>query len=107
TQVHQVVMNLVTNAAQAMPSGGTVRVLLEPVRAEGACVATTGTVEPGDYVMLEVADSGVGMTPDIVERIFDPFFTTKDAGVGTGLGLSLVHGIVPELGGAINVASQP
>ena len=107
TQVHQVVMNLVTNAAQAMPSGGLVRVRLEPVRLEAARTATTGTIAAGDYVLLEVADAGVGMAPDIIDRIFDPFFTTKEVGVGTGLGLSLVHGIVTELGGAIDVASTP
>ena len=107
TQVHQVLMNLATNAFQAMPSGGTLRVLLEPLRIDAPRVVTTGTVEAGEYVVLEVADSGVGIAPDIVDRIFDPFFTTKEVGVGTGLGLSLVHGIVAELGGAINVASAP
>jgi PAS domain S-box-containing protein len=107
TQVHQVVMNLVTNAAQAMPSGGLVRVRLEPLRLEVARAVTTGAIAGGDYVLLEVADAGVGMAPEIIDRIFDPFFTTKEVGVGTGLGLSLVHGIVTELGGAINVASTP
>jgi nitrogen-specific signal transduction histidine kinase len=107
TQVHQVVMNLATNAFQAMPSGGTLRVLLEPVHLAGARVATTGVVADGDYVVLEVADSGTGIPPDIIDRIFDPFFTTKDVGAGTGLGLSLVHSIASELGGAINVASDP
>ena len=107
TQVHQVVMNLATNALQAMPSGGTLRVLLEPVHVGAPRITTTGTVEVGDYVVLEVADSGVGISPHIVERIFDPFFTTKDVGAGTGLGLSLVHSIVTDLGGAINVASAP
>jgi nitrogen-specific signal transduction histidine kinase/ActR/RegA family two-component response regulator len=105
TQVHQVLMNLATNAIQATTSGGTVRVSLEGVRLDGAHVATTGTLGAGDYVVLEVADSGTGMSPEVLERIFDPFFTTKEVGVGTGLGLSLVHGIVTELGGAINVAS--
>jgi PAS domain S-box-containing protein len=107
TQVHQVLMNLATNAWQAMPSGGTVRVLLEPVHLDAPRIITTGTVEPGDYVVLEVADAGIGIAPDIVDRIFDPFFTTKEVGVGTGLGLSLVHSIVSDLGGAINVASTP
>jgi CheY-like chemotaxis protein len=107
TQVHQVLMNLATNAWQAMPSGGTVRVLLEPVHVDTPRLITTGTVEAGDHVVLEVADTGVGIAPDIVDRIFDPFFTTKEVGVGTGLGLSLVHSIVSDLGGAINVASTP
>ena len=107
TQVHQVLMNLATNAVQAMPSGGTLRVRLEAARVDERRVATTGTVEAGDYVVLEVADAGVGIQPDILERIFDPFFTTREVGVGTGLGLSLVHSIVTELGGAINVASAP
>src|SRR5207344_2704770 len=105
TQVHQVLMNLSTNAIHAMPSGGTLRVLLKAVRLDAPHVATTGAVEAGDYVVLEVSDSGVGIAPDVLERIFDPFFTTKEVGVGTGLGLSLVHGIVTELRGAIDVAS--
>ena len=106
TQVHQVVMNLLTNALQAMPSGGTVSVLLELVQVDAYQVITTGTLEAGVYLLLEVADSGLGIAPEIIERIFDPFFTTKEVGVGTGLGLSLVHGIVTELGGAINVTSE-
>jgi len=106
TQVHQVVMNLVTNAFQAMPSGGKVRVLLEPVHIDAPRLTSTGTLETGDYVILEVADGGTGIPTDIVDRIFDPFFTTKEVGVGTGLGLSLVHGIVTELRGAISVVSE-
>jgi PAS domain S-box-containing protein len=106
TQVHQVLMNLATNAIQAMTSGGTVRVSLQGVRLDAARVATVGALRAGDYLVLEVADSGTGMSPDILERIFDPFFTTKEVGVGTGLGLSLVHGIVTELGGAIDVTSK-
>ncbi len=107
TQVHQVLMNLATNAFQAMPSGGTVRVRVELVQLDEPRVMSTGTVKPGEFVVIEVADSGSGIAPDILERIFDPFFTTKEVGVGTGLGLSLVHGIVTELGGAIDVASRP
>ena len=107
TQVHQILMNLATNAIQAMASGGVLRVSLETLRLDAPRLATTGVVRPGEFVVLKVADSGMGITPEILQRIFDPFFTTKEAGVGTGLGLSLVHGIVAELGGAIDVASTP
>jgi CheY-like chemotaxis protein len=105
TQIHQVLMNLVTNSVQAMPSGGTLRVSLEAAHIDAPRVATTGTVEAGDYLVLEVADTGTGIPVGILEKIFDPFFTTKEVGVGTGLGLSLVHGIVTGLGGAIDVAT--
>jgi PAS domain S-box-containing protein len=106
TQVHQVVMNLASNAIQAMPSGGTLRVSLRPVRLESARAPTIGILDPGEYLVLEVADTGTGIAPEILDRIFDPFFTTKEVGTGTGLGLSLVHGIVSEVGGAIDVASK-
>ncbi|HKC44668.1 MAG TPA: PAS domain S-box protein, partial [Burkholderiales bacterium] len=106
TQIHQVLMNLATNAIQAMPSGGTLSVSLEAAR-EGSRTATIGNIEAGDYVVLTVADTGTGIPREIIDRIFDPFFTTKEVGTGTGLGLSLVHGIVTELGGAIEVASTP
>jgi len=105
--VHQVVMNLVTNAVQASSAPGIVRVHLG---VRHLCVAsrfTVGELLPGAYVELEVRDEGVGMTPDQVERAFDPFFTTRHVGVGTGLGLSLVHGIVTDLGGAVDVSSAP
>jgi CheY-like chemotaxis protein len=105
TQIHQVLMNMVTNAMQAMPAGGTVRVSLDCASLDAIRTVTTGTVAAREYVVLEIADTGSGIAPEIVERIFDPFFTTKDVGVGTGLGLSLVHGIVIGLGGAIDVAT--
>jgi PAS domain S-box-containing protein len=105
TQIHQVLMNLMTNAVQAMPAGGTLRVTLNSVGVEAPRVVATGTVAARDYVVLEVADTGSGIPPKVLERIFDPFFTTKEVGVGTGLGLSLVHGIVTGLGGAIDVAT--
>jgi PAS domain S-box-containing protein len=105
TQVHQVLMNLATNAVQAMPTGGTLRVSLDTVRLEATHVVTIGAVADGEYVALEVSDPGVGIPPENVGRIFEPFFTTKDVRVGTGLGLSLVHGMVMDLGGAIDVAS--
>jgi PAS domain S-box-containing protein len=107
TQVHQVLMNLATNAVQAMPNGGSVRVALATAQLESSGTVTIGSLAPGSYIVLSVADSGTGIAPDVVDRIFDPFFTTKEVGVGTGLGLSLVHGIVTQLGGSINVASMP
>jgi len=106
TQIHQVLMNLVTNAVQAMPSGGTLHVSLDRVSVDAPRVVVTGTVAARDYVVLEVADTGHGIPPEILERIFDPFFTTKEVGVGTGLGLSLIHGIVTGLGGVIDVATN-
>jgi PAS domain S-box-containing protein len=106
TQIHQVVMNLATNGIQAMDAGGTLRVSLGETRFDTQQIATTGTIAGGDYIVLKIADSGSGIPPGILERIFDPFFSTKDVGVGTGLGLSLVHGIVTEVGGAINVDTK-
>jgi PAS domain S-box-containing protein len=105
TQVHQVLMNLATNASQAMPAGGMLRVSLRAECIERARTSTIGAIAPGEYLVLEVSDTGTGIPAEILDRIFDPFFTTKEVGTGTGLGLSLVHGIVTELGGAIDVAS--
>ena len=105
TQIHQVLMNLLTNAMQAMPDGGTLRVALSRVRVPAPRTLTTGSVSTRDYVVLDVADTGSGIKPETLEKIFDPFFTTKEVGVGSGLGLSLVHGIVTGLGGAIDVTT--
>ena len=107
TQIHQVASNLATNAVHAMPSGGRLRVDLAALRVEAARMATVGRLEPGDYVVLTVVDTGTGMAPEILDHIFEPYYTTKEVGTGTGLGLSLVHGIVTELRGAIDVASKP
>jgi PAS domain S-box-containing protein len=104
-QVHQVVDNLATNAIQAMPTGGTLRVELAVECINVPRTATIGGPGIGEHVVLTVADTGLGIAPEVVDRIFDPFFTTKEIGTGTGLGLSLVHGIVTELSGAIDVAS--
>jgi CheY-like chemotaxis protein len=105
TQLHQVAMNLCTNALQAMPEGGVLRVALEPVRLSAPRTHGRGRLTAGDYVRLTVSDTGAGIRPELLERIFDPFFTTKAVGQGTGLGLSLVDGIVADLGGAIEVSS--
>ena len=105
TQVHQVVMNLVTNAVQAMTSGGLLRVSLDLVLLAAPHMGTTATISAGEYISLTVKDVGTGIGSEIIERIFDPFFSTKEVGVGTGIGLSLVRAIVNEIGGAIDVES--
>ncbi len=107
TQLHQVVMNLATNAIQAMPQGGRLLVALDLQAVPADRMAATGLLRAGDYVALTVSDEGTGIEPAIRQRIFDPFFTTKDTGTGTGLGLSLVHGIVTALAGAVDVDSSP
>jgi len=106
TQIHQVVMNLCANAVQAMKSKGALSVALDVVE-RGEAMAATSRLAGGRYVRLVVRDTGTGIAPHVLERIFDPFFTTREVGVGTGLGLSLVHGIVTDLGGGIDVESRP
>jgi len=106
TQIHQVVLNLCTNAVHAMKSGGTLSVRLDCVHFDEDRTMMTGTLMPGDYVRLVVRDTGAGIDPALHSRIFDPFFTTKGVGVGTGLGLSLVHGIVTDLGGGVDMTSE-
>jgi PAS domain S-box-containing protein len=104
--LHQVAMNLVTNAMQAMQHGGVLSVVLERVDLSERLSLARGTLSPGPYVRLTVSDTGTGIPPAVLERMFDPFFTTKGVGEGTGLGLSLVHGIVTDLGGAIDVSTR-
>src|SRR5467141_519992 len=106
THLHQVAMNLCTNALHAMERGGVLSVVLERVELGERRTLSRGTLSPGAYVRLVVSDTGTGIPPAVLERMFDPFFTTKGVGEGTGLGLSLVHGIVSELGGAIDVATS-
>jgi signal transduction histidine kinase/ActR/RegA family two-component response regulator len=105
TRLHQVIMNLCTNSLHAMPEGGTLSVAVEAIPLLAPRTLHAGTLAVGTYVRLTVSDTGTGIAADIVDRIFDPFFTTKPVGEGTGLGLALVHGIVADLGGAIEVQS--
>ncbi|MBI5831924.1 MAG: response regulator [Armatimonadetes bacterium] len=106
-QIHQVLLNLCTNAAQAMPSGGLLTVGLSAEEVGEASAQAMAGLAPGRYVVLAVADTGCGMDAATRDRIFDPFFTTKAPGEGTGLGLSTSHGIVTSHGGAITVYSEP
>jgi len=106
-QLHQMFANLVTNAVQAVGPSGRVLLRASAVQVPEARDCTVGRLRPGRYARVDVVDSGVGMSQTQVERIFDPFFTTKPVGEGTGLGLSLVHGIVLDHGAALEVDSRP
>lgn len=107
TELQQVVMNLCTNAVQAMDGRGVLDIGLDMVRRGQDVALSHGNLPAGRHVKLTVMDNGQGIDPAVMDRIFEPFFTTKPAGKGTGLGLSTVHGIVGEHGGAIHVKSRP
>ncbi len=108
TQLHQILMNLCTNAGYSMKEkGGILEVTLTNVELDSAFTSQHDEMMPGPYIKLSVRDTGYGMSPDILERMFDPFFTTKEKGEGTGMGLSVVHGIVKDCGGAFTVYSKP
>jgi len=108
TQIHQVIMNLCTNAAYAMrEQGGTLEVKLDRVELDEQIIQGFENLKKGDYIRLQVSDTGIGMDKKTMERIFEPFFTTKPVGEGTGLGLSVAHGIIKNHGGEITVESEP
>jgi PAS domain S-box-containing protein len=108
TQIHQVLMNLCTNAAHAMrDKGGILEVSLERFDLIPGLSATYPEMEPGPYLKLRISDTGHGMSPEVQRRIFDPYYTTKQVGEGTGLGLAVVHGVVKSYRGGITVSSQP
>jgi PAS domain S-box-containing protein len=106
-ELHQVLLNLVVNACDAMPCGGALNVSLCNLAADQEIAVEGGRLPPGPYVLLQIADTGTGMDEEVRKRIFEPFFTTKEPGKGTGLGLSTVHAIVKRCEGGIAVASQP
>jgi len=106
TQVHQIAMNLITNAFHAVePRGGKISVKLREIEL-GCDDLTDSSLKPGRYVMLTISDTGCGIKPEISDRIFEPYFTTKEQGKGTGLGLSIVYGIIKEYRGDIKVYSE-
>jgi PAS domain S-box-containing protein len=108
TQVHQVLMNLGKNACDAMQNrGGTLTIRLARETIDSLLHSPSPDLQPGTYLRVSVADTGTGIAPELIERVFEPFFTTKGHGEGTGLGLSVVHGIVRGHRGAILVRSEP
>jgi signal transduction histidine kinase/ActR/RegA family two-component response regulator len=107
TLVYEAVLNLCTNGVQAMPAGGALHVLLEVEQVDTPRALFEARLAPGRYARLRVQDSGTGIAPEAMDRLFEPFYTTKGPRKGTGLGLAVVHGVVAELGGAIDVQSWP
>jgi CheY-like chemotaxis protein len=106
-QIEQVLMNLIVNARDAMPQGGTVTIETDNIARNPDFAGNSASVRPGPHVTLRVRDTGCGMDEQTKARIFEPFFTTKEPGKGTGLGLSTVYGIVKQSGGSIQVDSAP
>jgi PAS domain S-box-containing protein len=106
-QIEQVLMNLATNARDAMPDGGTICVKTEFKRMDQEFMSVYGRGKPGDYAVVSFCDTGEGIPAECMQRVFEPFYTSKDPGKGTGLGLSIVHGIIQQHGGHILLESTP
>lgn len=106
-RMKHVLMNIATNARDAMPHGGELRLCWDVAEIDETFIKSHGYGEKGKYVLVSIADTGVGMDEDTQLRIFEPFFTTKEVGKGTGLGLSIAYGIIKDHNGYIDVSSEP
>jgi PAS domain S-box-containing protein len=106
-QLETAILNLVINSRDAMPSGGTLTIETSNATLDHRYVSTEAGLQPGQYVLVAVSDTGMGISQDKIERVFEPFFTTKAAGKGTGLGLSMVYGFVKQTGGHVGIYSEP
>lgn len=107
TQFDSCILNMAKNASDAMPRGGRLSIVTRNVRLDEAYVSANPETSAGDHVLIEIADTGAGMSPETIARAFEPFYTTKPAGHGTGLGLSMVYGFVKQSGGHIDLYSEP
>ncbi len=107
SQIQLILMNLATNARDAMPKGGSLAIETDTTDMPGSFTSAHGDGKPGTYALITVTDTGIGMDTDTQQKIFDPFFTTKEVGRGTGLGMAIIYGIVKQHRGYINVYSEP